>query len=681
MPWYPALLPADWSLTPMQVKDAKAMWAALENVGLVGEMLATQRGHEDIRGTLRQLLGATHVLQEWFHEAMIEHWVMLAQARVARDQRLLQGGRTPSALSLNEIIYVCNRVKRPLEVRAASTSSAVPLRGLKVVGHKRGKLDSVEDESQARLTKENKELKKWTEQLIQVLTDMEAPALLHIDLCMNPARALEEISGKARASTIKRYVRTWQGFTRWLFAAKGRSLPMESADIVDYIHHRSDEPCGPSIPFSIVGAISWIEKIAQVTQDRRWANDQAVENASTKATERLSTDAPMIRRAPRFYTLIMELMEDYVMNVDKQPYLRGIAWLKLVKMWDCLRYDCQLHMAPHEIRFFEGRLTVILRRTKTSGANRRVRELPVHVSQHAYLFTPEWLKTGFDLWKEIADFKRDYFLPRSSADGRTAIAQLATYADAAEASAELLRDLDGIPGWMSELYTEHSERNLLPSVLTILGEEKANRDMLGRWRPEGSDIYARTYNAAVANMQKKFAAAATSRSRYDDLSECDIGFEAATWLCARKGRNIDDAHVIVEEIAVIMRSPPWRLRPDSGNPRSPLRVPPPPEDSDEEEDREVPGWSKENPPARPQGYLIVKEGRRGRARLHSATKCWMARSRMMNDSEWYESMPAEDQYSEVCKLCWPGGRKGDEAEAESVLSSSEDESSQSQGDF
>jgi hypothetical protein len=318
----------------MQVKDAKAMRAALENVGLVGEMLATQRGHDDIRGTLRQLLGATHVLQEWFHEAMIEHWVMLAQAHVARDQRLLQGGRTPSALSLNEIIYVCNRVKRPLEVRAASTSSAVPLRGLKVVGHKRGKLDSVEDESQARLTKENKELKKWTEQLIQVLTDMEAPALLHIDLCMNPARALEEISGKARASTIKRYVRTWQGFTRWLFAAKGRSLPMESADIVDYIHHRSDEPCGPSIPFSIVGAISWIEKIAQVTQDRRWANDQAVENASTKATERLSTDAPMIRRAPRFYTLIMELMEDYVMNVDKQPYLRGIAWLKLVKMWD-----------------------------------------------------------------------------------------------------------------------------------------------------------------------------------------------------------------------------------------------------------------------------------------------------------------------------------------------------------
>jgi hypothetical protein len=54
---------------------------------------------------------------------------------------------------------------------------------------------------------------------------------------------------------------------------------------------------------------------------------------------------------------------------------------------------------------------------------------------------------------------------------------------------------------------------------------------------------------------------------------------------------------------------------------------------------------------------------------------------MMNDSEWYESMPAEDQYSEVCKLCWPGGREGDEAEAESVLSSSEDESSQSQGDF
>jgi hypothetical protein len=178
-------------------------------------------------------------------------------------------------------------------------------------------------------------------------------------------------------------------------------------------------------------------------------------------------------------------------------------------------------------------------------------------------------------------------------------------------------------------------------------------------------------------MQKKFAVAATSKLRYDDLSECDIGFEAATWLCARRGRNIDDAHTIVEEIAVFMRSPPSRVRPDSGNPRSPPKEPPPLE----EEDREVPGWSKENPTTRPQGYLIVKEGRRGRARLHNTTKCWMARSRIMNDSEWYESMPAGDKYSEVCKLCWPGGHEGDEDEAASDTSSSEDTESQSQGDF
>ncbi|CAE8603335.1 unnamed protein product [Polarella glacialis] len=628
---------------PVQVKAAKVMCAALGYVGLVGETLATQMQTEDIRGTLRRLLGATHALQEWLPEAMIEHWVMLAQAHVARDQRLLQGGRIPSALSPNEIIYVRHRVKHPLEVRAASTSFAVPLRGLNVVGHKQGKLDSLEDKSQARLTKVNKEPKEWTEQLIQVLTDLEAPVFSHINLRMNPARALQEITGKARTLTIKQYVKTGQGFTRWLFAAKGRSLPMESADMVDYILHRSDGPCGPSIPLLIVGATSWIEKIAQVTQDRCWENDQAVGNASPKATERLSRDAPMIRRATRFYTLIMVLMENYVVNVDVQPYLRGISWLKLVKMWGCLRYDFQLHMAPHEIRFSEGRLTVILMRTKTSGASRRVRELPVRFSQRAHLFIPGWLKTGFDLWKEIADFKRDYFLLRSSAYRRTAIAQLATHSDAAEASAERLRDLDGIPGWLSDSYMKHSKRNLPPSVLTILEKEKTNRDMLGRWRPEGPDIYARTYNAAVANMLKKFVAASTSKSRYDDLSECDVGFEAATWLCSRTGRNLDDTHATLEEIAEIMRKPPGRLRPDSGNPILPSRAPPPPEDSDEEEDREVPGWSNVNPP--------------------------------------YEAAGVENQNSEVCKLCWPGGREGDEAEAESVLSSSGEDSSQSQGDF
>ena len=57
-----------------------------------------------------------------------------------------------------------------------------------------------------------------------------------------------------------------------------------------------------------------------------------------------------------------------------------------------------------------GRLTTILRRTKTSGPNRQVKELPVCVSERAYFAKPAWIKTGFDLLQFRVRYKRDYLM-------------------------------------------------------------------------------------------------------------------------------------------------------------------------------------------------------------------------------------------------------------------------------
>ena len=59
-----------------------------------------------------------------------------------------------------------------------------------------------------------------------------------------------------------------------------------------------------------------------------------------------------------------------------------------------------------ELRLIEGRLTTILRRTKTSGPNRQVKELPVCVSERAYFVKPGWLKAGFDLLLFHVRYKR-----------------------------------------------------------------------------------------------------------------------------------------------------------------------------------------------------------------------------------------------------------------------------------
>jgi hypothetical protein len=58
-----------------------------------------------------------------------------------------------------------------------------------------------------------------------------------------------------------------------------------------------------------------------------------------------------------------------------------------------------------------------------------------------------------------------------------------------------LKDAGGnalIPHGWERFWTEHSERATLSSGLAALGVQKPERDLLGRWKPEGSDQYART---------------------------------------------------------------------------------------------------------------------------------------------------------------------------------------------
>ena len=53
------------------------------------------------------------------------------------------------------------------------------------------------------------------------------------------------------------------------------------------------------------------------------------------------------------------------------------AWAKLVKVWASLR------IIPAELSLVEGRLTTVLRRNQNFGPSRRVKELPVAISEHA----------------------------------------------------------------------------------------------------------------------------------------------------------------------------------------------------------------------------------------------------------------------------------------------------------
>lgn len=58
-------------------------------------------------------------------------------------------------------------------------------------------------------------------------------------------------------------------------------------------------------------------------------------------------------------------------------------------------------------------------------------------------------------------------------------------------------------GW-GRFWTEHSERSTLSSALASLGIVKSDRDLLGRWSPEGSDQYTQLLGGCSIPMQMLF---------------------------------------------------------------------------------------------------------------------------------------------------------------------------------
>ena len=223
---------------------------------------------------------------------------------------------------------------------------------------------------------------------------------------------------------------------------------------MDYLLARRDEPCGRSAPEAILKAIAWVERVAEFEETLRATHGRLAWAAKDKITEILSEGARLIKWAPRYPVFMLMLLEALIIDVGHATGWRIWAWAKLVKVRASLRWSDLQAIIPAELSLVEGRLTTVLRLTKTSGPSRRVKELPVAISEHAYFLRSTWLRVGFDLLRTHANYKRDYLLPRLNQDG-------------------LLEKL--------------------PTGLSLMEVPPQDKDLLGRWKPESSDTYARAF--------------------------------------------------------------------------------------------------------------------------------------------------------------------------------------------
>ena len=119
-----------------------------------------------------------------------------------------------------------------------------------------------------------------------------------------------------------------------------------------------------------------METVAEFPEEQRATHGRLAWAAKDKITEILSEGARLIKRAPRYPVYLLARLEELVLDPGHAIGWRVWAWAKLLKVWGLLRWSDLQAIIPAELALVEGRLVTTLRRTKTSGPNRRVRDLP-----------------------------------------------------------------------------------------------------------------------------------------------------------------------------------------------------------------------------------------------------------------------------------------------------------------
>ena len=631
----------------------------LQSVKLWGENLASFE-HEDVGAIARQLVDELGLP---FYDEVVD-WVTqcIGEAKMEAIMSARASGLYGPDLRWRDVQHkTAEPTTSGLETRSADL--ALPAKGERKRKRRR-ELDSSEGDRQAM---ERQEREGLCIRFRVVLERFQAPCLRDFSSGFDQEKVALVVAGRLRNSSLKRYLRFLEEFLFWMHRAKLRDPPFVAGDAIDFLFMLADKPCGPTIPGAFLKSLTWFERVAGFSQDCRISSKTVLLSTRDILVKELKKPGIPIHRAPRLPGAVIASLERLVSNNREAMGIRAGAFYRLLKCWGTLRYDDIQHMSPQAVRFFSGRLTTTLYETKTSGPERRQVELPVAITEDSWICNKDWLRDGWQLFRVHADFNRDYFLPALSDDFSCFRRRMASYSEAATLTAAVnrrLADSEGrrlIPSELVEMWTEHSERATLPTILDGFGLDPRDRDALGRWRPEGSDIYSRSFSGKIRRIHRYFTAEIEKLRLAGDIDDFDVLEAAFSWLRARRGLPAEEADRIVEDFRVSLAA--WSSD-------EPIQQESEVEgDAAVEEQAEAP---QEEPVAaeRAPGYVLVSS-RRGAIRLHRSGRegCWMARLRHFNECKVVSEMPEPGEYSYRCKLCWPN--------SEGVIGSSDDSSEES----
>ena len=544
-------------------------------------------------------------------------------------------------------------------------------------------------DADARADAEESERRRWANILGDLIEEAGFPLAHVARATSDPAAALLRGARGRRGSTLRQRVRAIKELQDWARAAKGACFPQTAADFLDLWKDLQEDSRSRSHPRRLLAGWAFFEKAGGVKPGSRLSADPVVTGALEDLCADLARLVPLRRggHALRLPLAVLISAELEVVNGRLPKYVRGLLWLKLVKVWAVLRWSDTEGMIPSKMTFgaADGLLATLVR-TKTTGPNKKVETLSIAVEPSSFIADRRWLSAGWEIWKaEDFDFGRDYFLPLPSVGLDSVRKAKAEYIDALNMSREAFKHLNQVRratggSWevadralfladLPLLWSEHSERFCLPSWAALRGVPKDQRDYLGRWGPDGSEVYNQTQLATVRTIQRETAAYLREHvGCWDCAGEADL-FRALRERA--EGRNVDSGALDAQIVALclwtgISPQPPASI----AAPAAPLLA-----------DREGEDDSEAEPPAVAPGTWVVSVSRRTRfRRLHEVGRCWRVPGKDYAIFTILPANPAAEEYDAVCKDCWSTGRPVSvaatvEDDAEEV--ESDDESSSS----
>ena len=666
-----------------------AVMERLRAVGITGSKLAAQEGFES--EVLTQALKEMEVAASYEARSFVLAHLYRAveQAQVFARLQKRAGGGSSSAWEQRVHDVVANFVEgRSAQFSAAHTSLSpilpVPPRG--ILGRQRAQ-GTVTQQVDEKATKEAAVLERCQALLIFYIIEADTPSSREAASSADQRRAIANLVGKTRGSTASGYLRRWGIMRTWLIQVGAAAWPSTVGPLLDYIQMVSDEPCRPTVPQAWLQAIQWMYKLGGFSGEGDLSQHQLVLKAVERITVERSGSALPVLQAARYPTLILASLELVVTDVSYPPFRRIHAGAMLFKSWGTLRYDDIQRIHRKKLRMVGSVAQTELMTTKTSGPGKRIKQLPVVVSVHAQLLESEWLVTFLDLVATHLPKDRPYLLDRCSGDYMTTLDKELRYTQASALSRNILRglkiptkqngswvesDVSAVPEELVDMFTEHSPRSVVPSLALFVEEDKSKRDMVGRWRPSGSDDYSRTFRYVVAMIQARITSALKAGEGAGRTNEADVIDRAGRYLRERKDESEERIETVCTGWDKTLREFCIYLGKHSNSTFDPESVSlsslVPLDPCIEPLVKEMQGLKKA---VKRTSKYIVSYSRGSRvARLHKASNgCYWA-STELRDCQVFDEVDSS-MYNARCKFCWPQLAKDSDSQSDSQSSDTE----------